>query len=227
MVGSCPALGGSADRRGTSRQRRIYPDGVSTSRQIPSQGIDLSDFISYPFTRGDSVWPVTMLITVEIRIALSASGLIIVTGQFITLPPLMGWISEMHNNILIKKCWIFCYGHFELQAKTAAALTSWWNSSVWLCKWMFIDWPLQWALWTHAVRYQQLRHNAALTSSTASLSSFSFIISTSERSYYVIDQLNSGREGGRALTDRTGTHGNTFLLYPYKQLSRGSQKSSL
>lgn len=53
MVGSCPALGGSADCRGTSRQRRIYPDGVSTSCQIPSQGIDLSDFISYRFTRGD------------------------------------------------------------------------------------------------------------------------------------------------------------------------------
>lgn len=125
MVGSCPALGGSADRRGTTQQRRIYPDGISTSRQIPSQGIDLSDFISHPFTRGDSMWPVTMLITVEIRIALSASGLIIVTGRFITLPPLTSRISEMRNNIFIKKCWIFHYGHFKLQVKTAAALTSW------------------------------------------------------------------------------------------------------
>ncbi len=137
MVGSCSALGGSADRRGTSQQRRIYPDGVSTSCQIPSQGIDLSDFISHPFTRGDSVWPVTMLITVEIHIALSASGLIIVTRRFITLPPLTS--REMRSNILIKKCWIFHYGHLKLQAKTAAALTSWWNSSVWLCNWMFID----------------------------------------------------------------------------------------
>lgn len=53
MLGGGPALGGSFDCRGTSLQGRIYPDDLSTSRQIPSQGIDLSYFISRPLTRGD------------------------------------------------------------------------------------------------------------------------------------------------------------------------------
>lgn len=52
---------------------------------------------------------------------------------------------------------------------------------------------------THTVR---LRRNAALKSSIASLCSFSFIISTSKCSHYIIDQLNSQREGGHWLTEQ-------------------------
>lgn len=45
--------------------------------------------LAIPLQEETSARSVTMLITMEIRIALSASGLIIVTGRFIIFPPLV------------------------------------------------------------------------------------------------------------------------------------------